>query len=155
MKLHVDNYNKMSHTDFDKINNKINKLKLCINQLDELNYKLFKESIREKINNIDYQFEEVINSYKNIIINSNDIDTYSPFKREYDNLNDYIIKLKSEYNSISSSKLLKIINLELIEQKYLLETNNNNSYLKLILFLLLCVIFYNFYITFLFHYLFH
>ena len=141
----------MSHTDFDKINNKINKLKLCINQLDELNYKLFKESIREKINNIDYQFEEVINSYKNIIINSNDIDTYSPFKREYDNLNDYIIKLKSEYNSISSSKLLKIINLELIEQTYLLETNNNDSYLKLIIFLLLCVIFYNFYITFLLH----
>ena len=144
----------MSYTDFDKINNKINKLKLCITQLDELNYKLFKESIREKIDNIDYQFEELINSYKNIKINSNDfefIESYYHYKREYDNLNDYIIKLKSEYNSISSSKLLKIINLELIEQKYLLETNTKDIYLKIILFLLICVIFYNFYITFLFH----
>lgn len=144
----------MSYNDFDKINNKINKLKLCITQLDELNYKLFKESIREKIDNIDYQFDELINSYKNIKINSNDfefIESYYHYKREYDNLNDYIIKLKSEYNSISSSKLLKIINLELIEQKYLLETNTKDIYLKLILFLLICVIFYNFYITFLFH----
>ena len=145
--LLINNWNTMTNNDLYKVQDIITKLKLNINELDELDCKLFKESIKEKINSIDYELLKLINFYKNIMINSDDYtyyedpNVYNYIIEKKNKLNNEIIKLKLEYYIIVDSKLIKINNLELNELKLLLYTNNKNIYLKIIIVLLLYLFF--------------